>query len=194
MITMQSVLNQLTGEEIYRSLIQTLTEEFEDFAAARTQYESAMDSLRTELGEEVVRDAMDAIRRQTVSDLLFSGSLGIKANLDNFINPLMRNFLDVDSEIYLRENTARRLPEHVQAHQVLKQFYALCSPHRQGLYEDITEYISYLETVAPKLAHYCGYLLGNELLPRVVPGYHGDLALTAQYQRMLRDYFGPSNP
>ena len=38
-------------------------------------------------------------------------------------------------------------------------------------FEDIVVYI-YLETVVPKLAHYYGYLLGNELLPCIIPGYH----------------------
>lgn len=190
MITMQAVLKQLTGEEIYKSLIHLMTEEFEDFAAIRKRYEYAMDILRTKLEEKIVADTMDAIRQQTISNLLFCGCLGIKANLDNFLNPLARNFLDVDSEIYLREETAHRLPEYERAQIVLEHFYALSSPGYQARYEDVVAYISYLETTAPKLAHYCGYLLGNDLLPCIIPGYHTDMALTARYQTMLRVYFG----
>lgn len=193
MITMQTVLEQLTGEEIYNSLLLVMTQESTDFAVIRERYENAMHMLQAALGDDTsptVKDAMEAVRKQTVSNLLFSGVLGIKANLDNFINPLMRNFLDVDSEIYLREETAHRLPEHEQARKVLEQFYGLLSPDQQPLYEDVITYISQLETMAPKLAHYCGYCLGNELLPRVVPGYHTDMALTIQYRMMLRDYFG----
>lgn len=190
MITMQTILNQLTGKEIYDSLIHFMTEEFEDFAAIRNQYEHVLTILQTELGEKAVADAMDAIQQQTVSNLLFPGFLGIKANLDNFINPLTRNFLDVVSEIYLREETAHRLPEYEHAQKVLVQFYTLLSPNQQTLYEDITAYISYLETAAPKLAHYYGYLLGSELLPRIIPGYHEDAVLTVRYRMMLRDYFG----
>lgn len=190
MITMQTVLNQLTGEEIYRSLLRTIHKEFADFAPVRRKYEYAMSILVTQLGADAIADAKNAIRQQTVSNLLFSGALGIKANLDNFINPLTRNFLDVDYEIYLREDTAHRLPEYVQAHKMLEHFFALCSPDQQMLCEDITGYISYLETVAPKLAHYWGYLLGNELLPRIVPGYHADTMLTTRYRMMLSDYFG----
>lgn len=193
MKTMQTVLEQLTGEEIYDSLIQTMTEQFEDFSVSQKQYEHTMQTLQTELGNNTVptvSDAMDAIRQQTVSKLLFSGALGLKANLDNFINPLSRNFLDVDSEIYLREDTARRLPEYERAHRVLEQFYALLSSSQQVLYEDVVAYICYLETVGPKLAHYYGYLLGNELFFRVIPGYHADSVLTAQYHVMLGIYFG----
>lgn len=192
-MTMQTVLNQLTGEEIYNALIHAMTNEFEDFAAARKQYENAMTILRTELGDDAtpsVNDAMAAIQQQTVSNLLFSGALGLKANLDNFIDPLTRNFLDVDSEIYLREDTAHRLPAYAQAQGVLERFSALLSPGQQALYEDVIAYTSHLETIAPKLAHYYGYLLGNALLPRIIPGYHPDATLTVQYRMMLTDCFG----
>lgn len=193
MITMQTVLEQLTGEEIYNTLIHVMTNEFEDFAVARKHYEGAMLMLQAQLGDDAVptvKDAMDAVRQQTVSNLLFSGVLGIKANLDHFTDPLLRNFLDVDSEIYLREDTANRLPAYEQAQTVLDRFYGLLSPHQRALYEDVITYTSYLDTTAPKLAHYYGYLLGNEFLSRIIPGYHADMALTVQYQMMLRDYFG----
>lgn len=190
MITMQTILKQLTGEEIYDSLIHFMAEEFEDFAVAREQYERIMDILQAELGEKAVTDVNKAIQQQTVSNLLFSGTLGLKANLDNFINPLTRNFLDVDAEIYLREETAHRLPEYERAQRVLDQFYSTLSPDQKELYEDVIAYVSYLETIAPKLVHYYGYLLGNELLPYIIPGYHVDMALTRQYRIMLSTYFG----
>lgn len=190
MITMQTIFKQLTGEEIYDALIHYMAEEFEDFAVARKQYECIMDILQTELGEKTVTDANNAIQRQTVSNLLFSGSLGLRANLDNFINPLTRNFLDVDAEIYLREETAHRMPEYECAQSVLDQFYSTLSPDQKELYEDVIAYVSHLETIVPKLAHYCGYLLGNELLPYIIPGYHADIALTLQYGTMLKTYFG----
>lgn len=188
MITIQTVLNQLKGNEIYDSLIQLMTEQFEDFADTQNRYELAMEILQTELGEKAVTDAKVAIRQQTVSNLLFSGSLGLKANLDNFINPLTGSFLDMDSEVYLREKTARRLPEFALAQSTLDQFYALLSPGQKALHEDITAYICYLETVGPKLAHYYGYLLGNELLPSIIPGYHSDMTLTVRYRMILRQW------
>lgn len=190
MITTQTILNQLQGEELYNSLIHLITEEFEDFAAIRKDYEQAMDTLQSKLGEHSVTNAMDAIRQQTVSNLLFSGFLGLKANLDNFINPLARNFLGADFETYLREETAHRLPKYAQAQSVLDQFYTSLSADQKVLYGDVIAYICYLDTIAPKLAHYCGYLLGNELLPRIIPGYHTDAALTSRYHIMMGDYLG----
>jgi hypothetical protein len=190
MITTQTVLNQLTGNEIYDSLIQLMTESFSDFAECQKKYEETMQVLVLQLGDNAIDSVRNAILKQTVSNLLFSGVLGIKANFDNFVNPLTRNFLDVDFEIYLRENTARNLPDYVQAQYELDQFYAQLSLEQRTLYEDIVAFISYLESIGPKLAHYYGYLLGNELLPHIVPGYHSDSALTARYHMLLRDYWG----
>lgn len=41
-----------------------------------------------------------------------------------------------------------------------------------------------------KLAHYYGYLMGNELLMHCIPGYHRDTVLDIQYTRMMEQYFG----
>lgn len=193
MVTMQNFLDYLTDKEIYHTLIEVMTKDFGDFADAKKRYENAMHTLQAEIGKNVtpsVEDAMEAIQRQTISILFFSGVLGLKANLDNFINPLTRNFLDADCEVYLREDTAHRLPEYERAQTVLDQFYALLSPEQRNIYEDVITYICHLETVGPKLAHYYGYLSGNKILPLIVPGYHIDMLLTTQYRMMLKDYFG----
>ena len=192
MITTQKVLSQLTGDEVFDSLVQVMTESFSDFAECQKKYEETMGLLEEQLGGNILASVKNAIRKQTVSNLLFSGILGIKANLDNFLNPLARNFLDVDYEVFLRENTARNLPGYVNAQHELDQFYEKLSLDKRTLYGNIISYISYLEALGPKIAHYYGYLLGNELLPRVFPGYHSDVALTARYRMMLRDDLGLS--
>ena len=193
MVTMQTILDQLMGKGIVDALIKVMTENFEDFAEARKRYLDTMCILQVQLGDDIapsVQDEMDAIELQTASDLLFSGLLGIKANLDNFINPIARNFLDVDSETYLREDIAHRLPEYERAQNIRDQFYALLSPKQKTLYENVITYSAHLETAGPKLAHYYGYLFGNEILLRVIPGYHPDAVLTLRYQTMLRKHFG----
>lgn len=193
MITMETVIAQLTGNKIADALVQTMADHFEDFAESKKRYEDAMQTLREELGadcEPFVAEAKAAIQTQTVSNLLFSGLLGMKANLDNFVNPMTRNFLEVNSETYLRMNTAHRLPKYVSGQKMLDRFLALLSPEQKTARDDIIAYICHLETVGPKLAHFCGFLLGNELLHWVIPGYHADMALTIQYRMMLRRYFG----
>ena len=189
MLSMRTIKEYLTSHQIVETFVQWMAKEYEEFAADYQRYMDAMDTLRQELGDSVT-DEIDAIEKQCASDLLFSGLLGLKANLDNFIDPVARNFLDVDFEIYLREETAHRLPAYEQAQKVRDQFYATLTPAQKEIYEDVITYSSHLETVGPKLAHYLGYILGNELLPRVVPGYHSDMVLTIKYNTMMEDYFG----
>lgn len=186
----------MTGKPLIQSLENYLEERFESFPAAHNSYIKAIAQLREELGTDIspsIDDMVAAVDRQTTSNLLFSGSLGIKANFDNFIDPLTRNFLDVDFEIYLREETAHRLPKYAQSQGVLDQFYTSLSADQKVLYEDVIAYTCYLETIAPKLAHYYGYLLGNELFPHIIPGYHSDMALSLRYCMMMRDYLERNN-
>lgn len=187
MMTMQTVLDRLAGTEIFDALIEAMEEMFPDFADARRRYENAMEALSK---NAAAKEAAEAIRRQTASNLFFSGVLGIRANLDRFIDPVRRDFLDAEPECYLREETARRLPEYAQAQETLDRFFASLSPDHREYCDDITAYICYLETAGPKLAHYYGYLLGNALLPRAVPGYHPDPVQTARYRMTLGEYLG----
>lgn len=193
MITTQNVLEQLTGRQIVRELECCLEENFESFAAARERYIKAAEQLRNEMGAPAspsVDELMNAIDRQTASNLLFSGFLGLKSNMDHFIDPMARTVLDVDFPVFLREETAMRLPEYVKAQETIDAFFALLAPSQKELWEDIAEYISYLETMGPKLAHYCGYILGNHILPKLVPGYYPDEVLTMHYSAMLEQYLG----
>lgn len=51
-------------------------------------------------------------------------------------------------------------------------------------------YVAAVECCDLKLAHYYGYLLGNELLYYCIPGYHPNMALDFNYTRMMEQYFG----
>lgn len=191
MKTMQNVLDQLMGPATVDTLIRTMADELADFAECKRRYENALDALREALGGDTspsVNDEMEAIQKQTASTLFFSGVLGIQANLAHFIDPISRDFLESEPEVYLREKIARILPDYLQAQAVRDRFYALLSPSQQAIYGDITAYVSYLEAACPKLAHFYGYLLGNALLGRAVPGYYPDMSQTAQYRMALERY------
>ena len=192
MVTVQTVMERLTGKTIVDALVEMMKACFEDFAEVQCRYDAAMHKLGE--GEAPVAEEMEAIWQQTASTLLFSGWLGIKANLDHFIDPVAKDLLDVDFEVFLREDMACRLPAYGRAQKVRDRFFASLSAEQWEIYEDVTGYVSYLETVGPKLAHYFGYLLGNELLYRVVPGYRPDLEQTKRYGRMLESYFGVRIP
>lgn len=191
MLCAKIIREYLTSHSIAQAFIRWLKEESEEFSADHQRYMDAMKTLSEELGDAVT-DEINAIEQQCASDLLFSGFLGIKANLDNFKNPVARNFLDVDFEVYLREEVAHRLPEYTQAQKNRERFYSRLTSSQREIYEDVSTYTCHLETVGPKLAHYFGYLLGNELLPRVIPGYCADSVLTIKYSAALGEYMGKS--
>lgn len=187
---MQTILNQLTGEKLLDVLIAAMEENFEDFPEIQQEYIQAMGALQNILGEDAVQKEKDAICQQIASSIRFSGVLGIQANYRYFTDPVGGNFLNADPEAYLRENTARHLPEYAAAQQARSEFYSQLDETQKALYAPVTEYVCYLETVAPKLAHYYGYLLGSELLQRVAPGYYPNMAFTLQYCIQLEKYFG----
>lgn len=191
MKTMQNFVEQLTGPGIVDALVEQMLQHIEGFREDHDRYLSAVNKLKAELGDSVDK-VVTAIRERTASDLLFAGFLGFKMNWEHFQNPMTPNctWPQVDYNDYLQENIAHSLPDYQLADAVLSDFYRSLTTRQQETYTAIMEYETHLATVAPKLAHYYGYLLGNELLPRVVPGYHTDAVLTIRYTDMLNRYFG----
>ena len=175
MIDTKNIMEQLTGQSLSNSLIEFLERHCGDFPEIQAKYQEAI--AQTEEGKKLA----EAIVAQTASDLLFSAALGLKANLDHFRDPITRTFLEVDPEIYLRESVAHSLPQYIEAQKIWDAAEAN---------DAIIEYTTYLETVGPKLAHYFGYLLGDELLLRIVPGYQPDPLLTIRYRNWVRTYMG----
>lgn len=80
------------------------------------------------------------------------------------------------------------MPAYASAQVVIDQFCDQLSPEQKERYECVRVYIAHLYTVVPKIAHYEGFLLGNELLRYVIPYFQPDLRLTLRYLWMLREY------
>ena len=196
MLSENAIFEKISYKELVTKLVDVIAANSIEFAADQAHFDETISLLKTELEQDTspsATDLADAIYQQIGSTLLFSYCLGLKANLDHFIDPVSRTFLDVDPEVYLRENIARQLPDYLRAQRVQEQFYKALSPSQKEKYDDgITTYICHLETVGPKLAHYYGYLFGNELFPHVVPGYVDTAQLTLQYRYMLEAYSGTS--
>lgn len=194
MLSENALLPKISYKEIVAKLEDMLATNSEEFVVDQAHFNETISTLITELEPDTspsATDLVDAIYQQIGSTLLFSCCLGLKANLDHFIDPVSRTFLDVDPEMYLRETIARQLPNYLQAQHVQEQFYRTLSHKQKEKYEDgITTYICHLETVGPKLAHYYGYLLGNQLFPHVITGYVSDTQLLIQYRYMLETYLG----
>lgn len=186
----EKMMALLTGGEIADSLVENLIAYSEDFAEDHRKFEEAIDYFRIELPKDIkpsADDLGDAIRRLISSKIIFAGYLGLQANVDHFLNPVARTFMDVDPERYLRERVARTLPEYTSAKTIIDGFHNQLSPEQKERFESVAIYVVHLETIVPKIAHYEGFLLGNELLPYVLPGYQPDRQLTACYSRMIQE-------
>ena len=175
MIDAKNLMKHLTGQTLTNPLIEFMEQHFDDFPEIHAKYLEVI--AHTEKGEQLA----EAIAVQTTSDLLFSAALGLKANLDHFRNPVAMTFLEVEPEIYLRESVAHCLPQYIEAQKIRDTAEAN---------DDVIAYTTYLETIGPKLAHYFGYLLGDELLPRIVPSYQPDPLLSFRYRNWMMEYVG----
>ena len=177
----------LTGREGADAFVESLIAASEDFAEDHRQFEEAIAHFKSTLPEDTspsADDLCDAIRRQITAQVIFAGYLGFQANVDHFLNPVARTFMDVEPEVYLRERVARTLPEYASAQSIIDRFREQLPPEAQEMFESVAVYIAHLETVVPKIAHYEGFLLGNRLLPYVLPGYQPDRLMTAYYDQM----------
>ena len=188
---MKAILESLTSANMVKKLTAFMEKNCEDFPECKRKYIECVETLKIELGAELnpsVEDMALAIEQQVASDLIYSAYLGFKANLDYFRNPVANNFMNVDTETYLRETTAHRLPAYESAQRVIDCFHEQLTDEQKERAIAIVEYVSYLETVGPKLAHYYGFIFANEFLAKVEPAYSPDIPLTYAYRRMLQDY------
>ena len=188
---MTEIIETMFGQGIAEALVENLLERSECFREDHKKYLEALELLRKEYGA-CVDEIHGAVMRQSASDLTFAGWLGLKMNLDHYLNPMLPDctWQQVDYYDVLREDIAHNLPEYKAAEAVLEGFRKKLPESQQQLYDAITEYQSHLVTVGPKLAHYWGYMVGNELLYRCIPGYCPDPVLTLKYTEMLKKYIG----
>lgn len=178
----------LLGSGIVEAAKEELTYLLEDFRALQEEYLLALRSFGDAENPEARRLAA-AIDRQCAAMLFFAEVQGLQMNLAHFRCPASPDctWPQVDDEDFLRRGLAESMPGYAAEEQEISTLTAaLREPTPM---EAVEEYRVALETAGMRLAHYWGYLLGNDLLPYCVPGYHPDLALDIRYRRMLEAHF-----
>lgn len=195
MISKTQFMDSLIGKPIVDALIQTLYNQMEDFPAIYQAYLDAIEKLHTELGPDEkneIKKYVTAIEQMCASNLYYAGTQGLKMNYEHFINPMMPNctWPQVDYDDYLRPHIAESLPLYQSACRFKEKFEKQLPKNLESVIEAVTSFESALECGGVKLAHYYGYLMGNELLYHCVPGYHPDMVLDLRYTQMLEQYFG----
>ena len=195
MISKMQFMDSLIGKPIVDALIQTLYNQMEDFPSIYRAYLDAIEKLHAELGPEAkneIKKYITAIEQMCASNLYYAGTQGLKMNYDHFVNPMTPNctWPQVDYDDYLRPYIAESLPLYQTAYRFKEKFEKQLPEHIESVIEAVTSYETALECGGIKLAHYFGYLMGNELLCHCVPGYHPDMVLDIKYTQILERYFG----
>lgn len=184
------VMTILNNEEMLKKMLGEIERVCKDFPHIKEEYEQSLLILRRELGDEKIDRLLDAINRRCEADLLFCGSLGYQANLQNFRDPIARTFMDVDCEEYLRVNVLQGMPQRDQAEAEINAFYHSLTEVQKGTWEAISSYLVSLELDLTKLAHYAGFMFANEMLGYTEPGYTPNLVLSLRYRRFMSEWFG----
>ena len=195
MISNTQILDALLGKQIVDALIETLYFQDDDFSEIHQAYLVAIDTLKTALAPDAkysVQKYVTAIEQQCASNLFFAGVQGLKMNLEHFKNPMTPNSIwpQVDYDDFLRVDLAYTMPLYQTAQKYTDEFENTLPKELHETCDAVTCYRTILETSGMKLAHYYGYLLGNDLLKCCVPGYQPDHVLDFRYRHMLEHYFG----
>lgn len=195
MISKTQILDALLGKQIVDALIETLYIQDDDFPEIHQAYLTAIHTLKTVHNPDIehnVQKYVTAIEQQCASNLFFVGVQGMKMNLENFRNPMTPNctWPQVDYDDYLRVDLAYTMPLYQTAQKYTDEFENTLPKELHETCDAVTRYRTILETSGMKLAHYYGYLLGNDLLKCCVPGYQPDHVLDFRYRHMLEHYFG----
>ncbi len=189
------ILDEHIGRGNVYALIRTLYNQVEDFPKTHAEYMAALENIRSILGpdsDRIIKKLMVAIDMKCSANLYWSGLEGLKMNYQHFVNPLMPNctWPSVDFDDYLRIGLSSSMPMYETADYYIDTIRKSLPTDAKELWEPITSYETALELDGMKLAHYYGYLAGNDLLWHYIPGYQSDSALDFAYARMLENYYG----
>lgn len=195
MIHKWQVFDNLLGSRIVDALIATLYNQVSDFPEMHRNYLSAIQKLEEELGEDDqhrVCKLVAAIDMKCSAQLYFFGIQGLKMNCDHFLNPMTPNctWPQIDYDDYLRMEIAYEMPLCKHAEKFIDNFRVQLGDGHDYLWDAVLSYETALEVCGSKLAHFYGYLAGNQLLRHCVPCYQSDPALTLRYEYLLEQYFG----
>lgn len=182
-----------TDAELKNFMLAYLKNNLEDFRACENEFDISITNLRNSLSEEKVcelNELITSMYRQIIAGMKYEIILGMKANYDYYESPATNDFLECDIGIYTKEKTLSVLPAYVEEQKNIMRLIKSLDIDEGEFYDGIREYFIYLDTVCPKLFHFFGYLIGNQLFAEIVPGYTSNIEHIMKYTSLLEDYFG----
>lgn len=195
MITKTQFMNGLVGKPVVDAMVKTLYNQSKEFPALYQAYLDAIEKMHAVLGPEAkheIQKYITAIDQMCASNFYYCGMQGLKMNYDHFVNPMTPNctWKEVDFDDYLRPRIAESLPLYESAYRFKRNFEKQLPKELREAEEAVGSYEAEMECAGNKLAHYYGYLMGNELLANCIPGYCPDVVLDIKYAHLIEKYFG----
>ena len=182
MKTIEEIMYHLTGHGLIEALAKTLRENDNTFVESEKGYTQAVTALREQLPADFtpsLDEYITASERDIISRVAYAGYLGYRVNIENFHHPVKVSFLHEDTIDYVKDHIIGHFPVNYEAARIRESFLKSL-PEAMQAYEDaMSDYFIHMECSGPKLAHYAGYIIANNLLPWVVlePGRNSQFGL-----------------
>ena len=193
MKTIEQIKDLMVGKSVIADLADLLRANDADFAESEKGYYAAVEKLRAALPAEqtpTLDEYLSACETDVISVVAYAGYLGFRVNLENFHHPIGIDFVRLDTIDYLKDHLHGHFPSKYRNSQVREAFYKSLPEGLQGLEDSIQDYFTHLECSGPKLAHYAGYIIANNILPWVEPGYREDYCQTLAFTAETEKYMG----
>ena len=193
MKTIEQIKDLMVGKSVITDLADLLRVNDEEFVESEKKYMAAVDMLRANLPEgfnPTLDEYLNACEADVISVVAYAGYLGFRVNLENFQHPIGIDFVRLDTIDYIKEHLFGHFPINYRNAQVHDSFYKSLPEAFQSLHDDIQSYFVHLECSGPKLAHYAGYIIANNILPWVEPGYREDYCQTLAFTAETEKYMG----
>ena len=193
MKTIEDIKNLMVGKSVITDLADLLRANDAEFAESEKKYLAAVETLRFELPTEFVPtldEYLAACESDVISGVAYAGYLGFRINLENFHHPIGIDFVRLDTIDYLKDHLFGHFPVNYRNAQVCEGFRKSLPAAFEQLQDDIQDYFTHMECAGPKLAHYAGYIIGNQILPWVESGYREDYCQTVAFAAETEKYMG----
>ena len=193
MKTIEQIKDLMVGKSVIADLADLLRANDADFAESEKGYYAAVEKLRAALPAEqtpTLDEYLSACETDVISVVAYAGYLGFRVNLENFHHPIGIDFVRLDTIDYLKDHLFGHFPINYRNSQVREAFYKSLPEGLQGLEDSIQDYFTHLECAGPKLAHYAGYIIANNILPWIEPGYREDYCQTMAFTAETEKYMG----
>ena len=197
MNSVHSLVNQLINPKSVMSKVKEILREVDpDYEKEEQAFIAACATFEASLGDSVsftAQDYLDALEKSFASDIVFVVGRGFKLNLDIYHNPVNALAFKLDYEDLHQERMMPLVPAAKKANMASYDYLEeLRATHRDklDLLDGINSFYSYLQTIGYKVAHYYGFVLADQLLPHLVPGYYADSAYVSTYGLILNRDIG----